>query len=165
MKDDVREIDLRECEEGDILISSHGRVLKYVRPTNEYEYLDHVVEYTDSRGTGTRTHDGFVFKHSRKPETDHDIVLVIKNLPIRYRYIFQLGTNEHLIEVYDGYTKDNGLGNLVSVYRDTRYGDLLSKVKKSLNNCISKEQLTLLKDMMKHRSDGIVLNDGEYFKN
>ena len=162
-------IDLRECEEGDILISSHGSVLKYIRPTHEHEYLDHVVVYTDNKGNGigygTRTNDGYVFKHNRKPETDHDIVAVVKNLPIRYTHIFQLGTNEHLIEVYDGYTKDGGLGNLVSSYRNTRYGDLLREVKKSLKNCISKEQLTLLKDMMKHRSDGIVLNDGKYFKN
>jgi hypothetical protein len=72
-------IDLRTCKEGDILISSQGTRLKYLRPTNEREYLDHVVEYEDPLlGNGTRTHDGFVFKHNRIPETDHDIIKIIK---------------------------------------------------------------------------------------
>jgi hypothetical protein len=38
-------IDLRTCEEGDILISSHGATLKYIRPTKDNEYLDHYVQY------------------------------------------------------------------------------------------------------------------------
>jgi len=72
-------IDLRICTKGDILISSHGAKLKYVRPTIEREYLDHVVEYDDPLlGNGTRTHNGFVFKNNRKPEIDHDIVKIIK---------------------------------------------------------------------------------------
>ncbi len=72
-------IDLRTCKKGDTLISSHGQKLKYLRPTNDREYLDHLVEYEDpTLGNGTRTHDGFVFRHNRKPETDHDIVEIIK---------------------------------------------------------------------------------------
>ena len=72
-------VDLRNCEKGDILISSHGIKLRYVRPTNDTEYLDHVVEYLDKGlGNGTRTHDGYVFKNNRIPETDHDIVEIIK---------------------------------------------------------------------------------------
>ena len=75
----MSKIDLRECVAGDILISSLGAKLKYVRPTNETEYLDHVVEYLDDGlGNGTRTHDGYVFAKNRKPETDHDIVEIIK---------------------------------------------------------------------------------------
>lgn len=41
------QVDLRTCEPGDILISALGARLIYVRPTNETEYLDHVVEYED----------------------------------------------------------------------------------------------------------------------
>ena len=88
-------VDLSTCVYGDLLISSHGTKLKYIRPTNPnlMEYLDHVVEYlenikvdspegrTEERYTkgsqGTRTDDGFVFKFNRKPETDHDIVEII----------------------------------------------------------------------------------------
>jgi hypothetical protein len=29
---------------------------------------------------GTRTHDGFVFAKKRIPETDHDIIEIIKNV-------------------------------------------------------------------------------------
>lgn len=80
-------VDLRNCKKGDILISSHGAKLKYVCPTpwKHYTYLEHVVRYiTDKDGNnmgnenyGTRTHDGFVFKKNRQPETDHDIVEII----------------------------------------------------------------------------------------
>ena len=81
-------IDLSKCKRGDILISSHGAKLEYIGPTpwKYYTYLDHVVKYVeDENGNGfkednygTRTNDGFVFKHNRKPETDHDIVEIIK---------------------------------------------------------------------------------------
>ena len=77
-------IDLNKCEKGDILISSHGLELEYVckTPWKHYKYLDHVVKYpSDEFGDenyGTRTNDGFVFAKSRKPETDHDIVKIIK---------------------------------------------------------------------------------------
>ena len=81
-------VDLRICKEGDTLVSSLGAVLEYVRPTpwKYYNYLDHVVRYVvDENGNpykeenfGTRTHDGFVFAKNRKPETDHDIVEIIR---------------------------------------------------------------------------------------
>jgi len=77
-------IDLRTCKPGDALISSHGAKLIYVRPTTEFEYLDHYVQYVEmpdgskpAESYGTRTHDGFVFKNKRIPETDHDIVKII----------------------------------------------------------------------------------------
>ena len=73
-------IDLRMCKKGDMLLSSQGAKLKYIRPTNDDEYLDHVVEYLDEGlGRGTRTHDGYVFKHNRIPSTDHDIISIIEN--------------------------------------------------------------------------------------
>ena len=83
---DIKEpVDLRLCEPGDILISSLGATLEYVRPTKENEYLDHVVRYIEmadgskpNGSKGTRTHDGFVMKFNRKPEIDHDIIKIIK---------------------------------------------------------------------------------------
>lgn len=72
-------IDLRTCKRGDILISSHGLKLMYLRPTNEGEYLDHKVKYLDEHlGEGTRSHDGFVFPNFRIPKTDNDIVEIIR---------------------------------------------------------------------------------------
>lgn len=78
-------VDLRTCDPGDKLISALGGELEYVGPTEEHEYLDHKVKYISIPGGnlgnnsfGTRTHDGFVFKNKRIPETDHDIVKIIK---------------------------------------------------------------------------------------
>ena len=80
-------VDLRECQFGDFLISRHGAVLCYMGPTKETDYMDHVVEYIyiprgsrlnpQSMGSGTRTHDGYVFRKNRLEE-DHDIVKIIK---------------------------------------------------------------------------------------
>jgi len=74
-------VDLRTCDKGDILISRHGKMLRYLRPTYCGEYLDHIVQYIDKegyKGLGSRTHDGYVFLKNRKPETDHDIINIIK---------------------------------------------------------------------------------------
>lgn len=81
-------IDLRNCKKGDVLISSHGAKLEYIAPTpyKGYSYLDHVVKYIEDKdgksfgeeNYGTRTHDGYVFANVRKPETDHDIVEIVK---------------------------------------------------------------------------------------
>ena len=72
-------VDLRECEKGDILISALGSELIYVGPLPESNYYDHEVKYTDPlKGNGTRTHDGYVMRHNRLPDIDHDIVQIIK---------------------------------------------------------------------------------------
>lgn len=79
-------IDLITCEKGDILISSHGAILEYIGPTQPNEYMDHKVRYIQDKDGksfgdecyGTRTHDGLVFRYNRFPETDHDIVEIIK---------------------------------------------------------------------------------------
>ena len=72
-------IDLRECTPGDILISSLGAKLRYVKPLSPDNYMDHEVEYLEpNKGNGTRTHEGYVFRKIRKPEFDHDIVKIIK---------------------------------------------------------------------------------------
>jgi hypothetical protein len=71
-------VDLRTCKKGDILISALGAKLKYVKPLSEEDYMDHEVEYIDPmKGNGSRTHDGYVFRKKRIPETDHDIVDII----------------------------------------------------------------------------------------
>ena len=75
-------VDLSRCVAGDILISALGAKLEYVSPTKEGQYLEHVVRYLVSPDgkpypkdwVGTRTNDGYVFRHNRIPEIDHDIV-------------------------------------------------------------------------------------------
>ena len=77
-------VDLRNCKKGDILISKHGAILRYLEPTEEGNYYDHKIEYLffegeinhGQLGNGTRTDDGYVFKHNRL-ETDHDIISII----------------------------------------------------------------------------------------
>jgi hypothetical protein len=74
-------VDLRTCKKGDILISKHGLRLTYLHPEPEGSYYDHRVAYPENfegitRGEGTRTHDGFVFRNTRRTE-DHDIVEII----------------------------------------------------------------------------------------
>ena len=69
-------VDLRNCKEGDKLLSRHGLVLTYLRPTEEGHYYDHWVQYPDG-SLGTRIHDGHVFRKNRLPEYDHDIVQIL----------------------------------------------------------------------------------------
>ncbi len=75
-------VDLRDCKPGDKLLSKHGVILEYVRALPEECYMPHEVRYPNIEpwkgSTGTRTHDGFVFKSGRLPE-DHDIVEIIKS--------------------------------------------------------------------------------------
>ena len=69
-------VDLRNCKPGDKLLSRHGLILEYVRPLGENDYMDHQVRYPCG-GWGSRTHDGFVFRKSREPEIDHDIIEIL----------------------------------------------------------------------------------------
>lgn len=83
-----KKVNLNECKRGDRLISSHGALLEYVCPTpwKHLTYLDHVVKYIEDKhgnsfgdeNYGTRTNDGFVYANNRIPETDHNIVEIIK---------------------------------------------------------------------------------------
>lgn len=105
-------VDLRTCEKGDILISALGAELRYVRPTINNEHLDHLVEYCDSNlGEGTRTDDGYAFKHNRIPSKDHDIVKIfklrtvtaIKNANLKYKdelAFVKANSNDVLLQDY-----------------------------------------------------------------
>lgn len=90
------QVDLRQCEEGDILISALGATLRYVGLSKRSTKKDypHEVEYLYSPygkfrglGNGDRTDDGYVFRKNRIPETDHDIVMVIKKKDAEYAAI------------------------------------------------------------------------------
>lgn len=78
------QVDLRTCKEGDILISALGAKLKYLGETTKDDYYDHRVQYVEmpdgtkpKKSFGTRTHDGYLMRHSRIPEIDNDIVEII----------------------------------------------------------------------------------------
>jgi len=73
-------VDLSTCKKGDILISKHGKRLKYICKLNrETDYYDHLIAYEDSNlGNGTRTNDGYVMRNPQsRLETDEDIVEII----------------------------------------------------------------------------------------
>jgi len=78
-------VDLRNCKVGDILISQHGSIFRYVKPLDaEIHYYDHQIEClyfegiinTGQIGKGTRIHDGHSFRKNRL-ESDHNIVQII----------------------------------------------------------------------------------------
>lgn len=70
-------IDLSKCKKGQELLTSQGRVLTYVGPLHPTNYYDHEIVYEDG-GRGTRTNEGFVFRHNRRPETDNDIIEILE---------------------------------------------------------------------------------------
>jgi hypothetical protein len=80
----MKKVDLNICKKGDILISKHGAILKYLEPLPEEHYYDHRIEYLcldgvlneGQLGSGTRNNDGTVFKNKHL-DTDHDIVSII----------------------------------------------------------------------------------------
>jgi len=138
------EIDLRTCKRGDRLISSQGAILEYVRPTKKGEYLDHVVKYMEkvegeSLGKGTRTHDGYVFKHNRKPEVDHDIVKIIpKNM-----------------NNFSNMTKGNQIKQFKIFLRDKRlWSEFEREYLKPLNNTANQSLATFFK--YNHRDSWVV---------
>lgn len=69
-------IDLRNCEQGDLLVLKDGSLAQYVEHM-EGEYYPHLISYCSDgkRGGGTRNDDGSVFKNNKRPD-DYDIVLI-----------------------------------------------------------------------------------------
>ena len=86
-------VDLRDANPGDMLISQHGLVLTYIGPYPQMGKKWHKVKYPQGKNPrvpspqtfynpmGTRTDDGYVSANNRL-ETDHDIVAIIKSKPI-----------------------------------------------------------------------------------
>ena len=73
-----RKIDLRDCKEGDILISQHGIILQYVR---DRKYFLHEVKYLyDNKLLNLHTsrfHNGCSFKNDKLGK-NHDIKRIVK---------------------------------------------------------------------------------------
>ena len=79
VKHSLFSVDLSTCVRGDKLLTSRGNVVEYVSktPFEYHTYLDHVIRYSNG-SYGARTNDGYVFLNNRKPETDEDIIKIIK---------------------------------------------------------------------------------------
>jgi hypothetical protein len=69
-------VDLRECEPGDKLLTSHGLVLEYVKANSASDFYPHTIKYPDG-GMGTRNDDGTVYANKRKPACDHDVIEIL----------------------------------------------------------------------------------------
>lgn len=70
-------VDLSTCNEDDLLITSRGGIVRYVKALNsEIDYYDHEIMYSDG-SRGTRTNDGHVMRNNRL-ETDANIVKIVR---------------------------------------------------------------------------------------
>jgi hypothetical protein len=68
-------VDLRTCVNGQKLLTTHGKILTYVGKSVPEDYYDHRILYPDG-GQGSRTHDGFVFRHNRQ-DTDENVIEIL----------------------------------------------------------------------------------------
>lgn len=69
-------MNMNQCKKGDLLISSHGTVFKYIgKDTSNIcrEMYPHEIMNNKTKARCTRTDDGFVFKFKRHPD-DEDII-------------------------------------------------------------------------------------------
>lgn len=70
-------IDLSACKENDLLITSRGGIVRYVKAIDpEVYYFDHEIIYSNG-SRGTRTNDGYVFRKNRL-DTDANIVKIVR---------------------------------------------------------------------------------------
>lgn len=80
---------LENCKPGDILISKHGTILRFVKHLSKTDYYDCEVEYlikdgkyNKTLGNGTRNYDGSVFKNNKRDD-DEDIIQVISKVEFK----------------------------------------------------------------------------------
>lgn len=77
-KKPTKQVDLRKCKPGDVLISCHGTRHEYTEYKGESSPVyAHKVRHLEGGGRGSRTDDGCSFLRNRE-ETDNDIVKVIR---------------------------------------------------------------------------------------
>lgn len=70
-------VDLSTCKKNDILITSRGGIVRYVKPLNpEVDYYDHEIIYSNG-SRGARINDGHTFRNNRL-ETDANIVKIVR---------------------------------------------------------------------------------------
>ena len=77
-----------------------------------------------------------------------------------YTHVFNIGPNYHRVELFESYSEEKGVhdptGQLFEEFRAT---DIVKKVKEFL----TKEQMVVLKSLMKYKQDGIGDEEGKYF--
>lgn len=70
-------VNLSICKEDDILVTSRGGIVRYVKPLNpDVDYYDHEIIYSNG-SRGRRTNDGHVMRKNRL-ETDANIVKIVR---------------------------------------------------------------------------------------
>lgn len=67
-------VNLNECKFGDLLLTCHGTILKYVEKTQGKQY-PHLIQYPEG-SQGTRTDDGFAFQNKRLP-ADENVIAIL----------------------------------------------------------------------------------------
>lgn len=83
-------------------------------------------------------------------------------MEIRYTYVWNIGQNYHRVEIFSFYTKENGLLNKISEIENTLASEILKFLRQ---NNLPKEQIKMVHDLMKMKSDGIITSDLKYFNN
>lgn len=75
---------------------------------------------------------------------------------VQYTRNFSIGTSTHLIKVWADYTNERGLSVLLETRESTRMADCLKGL------TLTPIQLAVVKQLMREKNDGIVLEDGTY---
>lgn len=75
---------------------------------------------------------------------------------VQYTRNFAIGTSTHVVKLYAFYTDDQGLASLVDEIESTRMNDILKNIKDDITD----EQMRVLRQCMKDKTDVIVLPDG-----
>lgn len=78
-----------------------------------------------------------------------------------YTRVYQIGRNYHKVEMFRKYTSENGAEILDEKLESGRASDIIKRVRDRL----TATQLTKLKNLMKHCTDGIIMPDGEFKNN
>jgi predicted double-glycine peptidase len=75
---------------------------------------------------------------------------------IQYTRNFSVGTSTHIVKLYNDYTAEQGLADLVHDVESTRMDNIF----KAIKSHATEEQLRILRVCMKDKIDVIVLTDG-----
>lgn len=79
-------------------------------------------------------------------------------MPVQYTRNFAIGKSTHIVKVYDEYTQEYGLMNLVDECESGRIAECIKKLG------IKGDMVERVKYLARNRQDGILIEDGS-FKN
>ena len=82
------------------------------------------------------------------------------NYFILHRYVWQIGTNEHEVSIFNGYSKEHGLEGEHEGFNSTRKKEILKFLKDE--GFATKPQLETISDLCSQKQRGIVDCNGKY---